>query len=71
MIHYVMVISIMLTPVGPSDWKYIGHFVNCTQAHQHMKLHYPEATGSRCLDRKSSCREIVNDSEGCGNRQNT
>jgi len=49
MIHYVMVISIMLTPVGPSDWKYIGHFVNCTQAHQHMKLHYPEATGSRCL----------------------
>ena len=49
MIYYVMVISIMLTPVGPSDWKYIGHFANCTQAHQHMKLHYPEATGSRCL----------------------
>ena len=49
MIHYVMVISIMLTPVGPSDWKYIGHFVNCTQAQQHVRLHHPEATGTRCL----------------------
>ena len=49
MTYFVMVISIMVTPIGPSDWKYIGHFTNCTQALQHVRLHHPEAKGTRCL----------------------
>jgi len=49
MIYYVMVISTILTPIGPSDWKYIGHFENCTQAYQHVKKNHPKATSTRCM----------------------
>ena len=44
--EFVLVVSVVTMP---TDFKYIGHFVNCDQAQLHMKLNIPGVKESRCL----------------------
>ena len=44
--EFVLVVSVT-API--EQFKYIGHFVNCEQAHMHVKLNIPEAKATRCL----------------------
>ena len=44
--EFVLIVSVSGMP---TDLQYVGHFVNCKQAHQHMELNIPEAKESRCL----------------------
>ena len=44
--EFILVVSVVTIP---TDFKYIGHFVNCDQAHLYIKLNIPDKVESRCL----------------------
>jgi len=44
--EFVLVVSVV---VNPTNFQYIGHFVNCDQAQTYMKLNIPGVKESRCL----------------------
>jgi len=43
---FVLVVSVVSMP---TDFKYIGHFVDCDQADLYMELNIPDKVESRCL----------------------
>lgn len=48
MIEYIFVMLISTSPFK-EDWKYVGHFESCLQAHLFVSLYHPEKKSYRCM----------------------